>query len=57
MDQRDRVERRRFPFRRRPQRIVDLHVAFAVAVLRHGIGDVGRQLRIGEEPPVEAGWA
>ena len=32
MQQRDLAERRRLPVRRRPQRVVDLHVALAVAV-------------------------
>ena len=39
MQQRDRAEPSASPCRRRRQRVVDLHVALAVAILRHRLGD------------------
>ncbi len=53
MDERDRAKLCRLPFRRRLQRVVDLHIAFAVAVLRERLGHLSWQPGVGEQPSVK----
>ena len=53
MGERNRAQFRRLPLRRRLERVVNLHVAFAVAILRHGFGHFGRQRGAFEQASVK----
>src|ERR1700761_2894561 len=53
MDKRDAGKLRYFPARRLLKRVMHLHIALAVAVLRDGLRHLRRHFRVGEETAIK----